>query len=113
MALAVKKAIVEEDDFELNHRKALNYGHTVGHTLEAMSGFRIPHGMAVVAGIIVANELSSRRGLLKNKEKTEIKKLSLDLLDLSLFRNLRLKDLKKLLKKDKKSTGEIVNFVMK
>src|SRR3990167_8146444 len=39
MALSIKRAIVEVDEFELNYRKSLNYGHTLGHAIEVMSDY--------------------------------------------------------------------------
>ena len=58
LSLSVKKSVVEYDEFELNHRKSMNYGHSIGHAIEAMVDFKIPHGQAVALGIMVENELS-------------------------------------------------------
>ncbi len=63
-ALAVKRAVIERDEFELDLRRALNYGHSLGHAFEALSDFRIPHGTAVVLGMLAENELAHRRGVL-------------------------------------------------
>jgi 3-dehydroquinate synthase len=52
-SVAVKERIVTEDPHEHGIRKALNLGHTVGHAIENRSGYRVPHGMAVAAGMCV------------------------------------------------------------
>lgn len=111
-ALAVKKVVVEEDEFELNYRKSLNYGHTIGHVLEIISDYRIPHGQAVVAGMIVVNELSFKKGLLSERQKSELLPFLFELLDIDLFQKIKFNSFEALLRKDKKNTGNIVNLVI-
>ncbi len=48
--LAIKKSYIEEDEFDHGRRNLLNYGHTLGHALEGVSDFRIPHGIGVESG---------------------------------------------------------------
>lgn len=62
---AEKAAIVEQDEREESGlRMVLNYGHTVGHALEALDGYRTwLHGEAVAVGIAVAARLATRLGL--------------------------------------------------
>jgi 3-dehydroquinate synthase len=62
---AEKAAIVEQDEREESGlRMVLNYGHTVGHALEALGGYRTwLHGEAVAVGIAVAARLATRLGL--------------------------------------------------
>jgi 3-dehydroquinate synthase len=111
-SLSVKKAVVEEDEFELYYRKSLNYGHTIGHAVEVLSDYKIPHGQAVIIGIIIVNKLFQKRGVLNNEDYNLIKKLSIEVLgeDFTL-KNIPLNGLDKLLKKDKKTEGSIINFV--
>ena len=114
-ALAVKRAVVERDEFELDHRRALNFGHTFGHALESLSGFRIAHGQAVVAGMLIANEFSRRRGWLRGREGREIRERLLTLLTPSekgILRNLPIRDLGRLLRMDKKSVGGAITLVL-
>lgn len=59
---AAKAGVVAADERESGEREVLNYGHTAGHALEAAAGFRIPHGVAVAAGMRVAARLSARTG---------------------------------------------------
>jgi 3-dehydroquinate synthase len=61
-ALRVKIQVVEEDPFEEGRRTVLNLGHTVGHALEQLSGFRLRHGEAVAIGLVVAARIGVRLG---------------------------------------------------
>ena len=49
-------------------RRILNYGHTFGHSLEAITQHEIPHGIAVAWGVDVANFLSLRRSILTEED---------------------------------------------
>ena len=60
--LLVKKAIIEQDEFESDLRRVLNYGHTFGHALEAYTNNDIPHGMGVLWGMDVVNYIAYREG---------------------------------------------------
>lgn len=114
-ALSVKKVVVEEDEFELDLRRSMNYGHTFGHAVEILSNYEIPHGQAVTIGMLLANELSSRRGLLPHSQRDEIRDLALDLLDpsiLKIMKTIPVDGLFSLLKKDKKTVGTKVNFIV-
>lgn len=110
-ALAVKRAVVEEDEFELNHRKSLNYGHTIGHALEVLSEYRIPHGQAVIMGMAAVNKLALARGILSRDDYTAIQTLAHDLLGKNILHGIQLDDLRVLLKKDKKTQGNMATFV--
>ena len=48
---SIKKSIIEYDELEKNERRVLNYGHTLGHAIEATSNYFIPHGIAVLYGM--------------------------------------------------------------
>jgi 3-dehydroquinate synthase len=63
-SLETKRAIIEEDEYEKNLRKTLNYGHTFGHALESVTENEIPHGLAVAWGVDVANYVAAEAGLL-------------------------------------------------
>lgn len=60
-SLLIKKKYVEEDEFDENRRKLLNYGHCFGHAFESVSEFAIPHGLAVIAGVMFASFISRQR----------------------------------------------------
>ena len=67
-SVGLKAAVVMKDEFESGVRKALNLGHTIGHALEAASGFRVLHGEAVGMGIVLESEIAVRLGLLRRRE---------------------------------------------
>ncbi len=73
--LFIKKAIIEEDEFESDLRRVLNYGHTFGHALEAYTMNRIPHGKAVIWGIDVANYIAWKEELIEEALYIDIKSL--------------------------------------
>lgn len=56
----IKAGIVEKDEKETDLRRILNYGHTLGHALEAASGYRLSHGQAVAIGMAAATAISYR-----------------------------------------------------
>ena len=61
---AIKARVVERDEREAGLRAVLNFGHTVGHAVEAALGYGVvTHGEAVAYGMLVATALSVRRGL--------------------------------------------------
>ena len=62
-AVRVKVAVVEEDPFESGRRAVLNLGHTFGHAIEIVSGYRTRHGEGVAIGLAAATRLAARRGL--------------------------------------------------
>ena len=65
-SMAIKARVVEEDEREtLGKRMLLNYGHTTGHALEAVTHYtELLHGEAVAIGMRAAAEISQRMGLL-------------------------------------------------
>jgi len=59
----IKASVVEEDERESDRRRVLNYGHTVGHALEALAGYRrLVHGEAVAIGMVQEADLSHHLG---------------------------------------------------
>jgi 3-dehydroquinate synthetase len=62
-AAAVKVGVVNGDPLERGERAVLNLGHTIGHGVEAASGYRRPHGEAVAIGLAAEARLAERLGL--------------------------------------------------
>ena len=112
-SLLVKKAVIEEDEYEINIRKSMNYGHTIGHAVEAITDFKIPHGIGVAIGILIENDLSRRLNMMDatlckeiiQSAKSIIDHRYIDLLSESSFSNIS-----EHLRKDKKTVGNKANF---
>ncbi|KMY66494.1 hypothetical protein AAU61_15145 [Desulfocarbo indianensis] len=68
LAAKAKAGVVSEDFRESGRRRILNLGHTYGHALESHNRYRVGHGKAVAAGMLVAVQLSLARGLLKAED---------------------------------------------
>ena len=74
-AIRVKAEIVSADEKEADLRRLLNYGHTIAHGIEAALHYEgITHGEAVAWGMIGANAIAVRRGLLSSEEAARIER---------------------------------------
>jgi 3-dehydroquinate synthase len=72
----LKASIVAQDERETGMRRIiLNYGHTVGHAVESVSGYALKHGQAVAIGMMAENEIACRTGLLDRAEAGKIEKV--------------------------------------
>lgn len=73
---AVKKTVVENDEFDLGERMLLNFGHTLGHALEAHYGFETyGHGEAVAAGMAEIMRIAAARGLTPHADMARLEAL--------------------------------------
>lgn len=68
----IKRDIVNEDEFDTGKRQLLNFGHTLGHAIEAESKFQISHGTAVAMGMVLAADISFKNNLTSVSLKEEI-----------------------------------------
>ena len=59
----IKCRIVKEDEREKGLRRLLNFGHTIGHALECVSAYSLPHGEAVALGMVTEARIAQSRGL--------------------------------------------------
>jgi 3-dehydroquinate synthase len=64
----IKAGVVAQDEFDQDRRAMLNYGHTLGHALEAESGFGVLHGEAIAVGMVASAHLAADSGLLDEGE---------------------------------------------
>ena len=62
-SVRIKAHVVTGDEREAGYRQVLNFGHTVGHALEAATGYGMGHGTAVAAGMLLEAELGQRLGI--------------------------------------------------
>lgn len=71
----IKREIVERDEYDMGERMLLNFGHTLGHAVESLSGYECTHGEGVAAGMHVITELSEAAGITASKTSIRIKNL--------------------------------------
>jgi len=72
---AIKAKVVAADEREADLRRILNYGHTIGHAVEADSGYQLAHGSAVAIGMVAANRLAVAKGLFPAGEAARVEAL--------------------------------------
>jgi 3-dehydroquinate synthase len=109
VSVAIKSAVVNQDEHEQGLRRILNFGHTFGHGLEKIR--RLSHGEAVAAGMMVAARISMKKGTLGDAEVKRIEGL-LKKLKLPTQVPVDRSELMDALKRDKKRQEEGVHFVL-
>jgi 3-dehydroquinate synthase len=67
-SLKIKAAVVEKDEKEADFRRVLNYGHTLGHAVEAASGYSLLHGEAVSLGMAMEGQLAVMENIFSEDE---------------------------------------------
>jgi 3-dehydroquinate synthase len=113
-SLSIKQAYINEDEFDTGKRNMLNFGHCFGHAIEASADFEIPHGQAVVLGMLLANTIAAERGLLsKQLQQFLTEKLLMPSLTVKVTKaHLDHSRVIEGMKKDKKRTGSGLALVM-
>jgi 3-dehydroquinate synthase len=67
-AAAIKTELIGRDPYEVDLRRPLNFGHTIGHPLETITGYGpLLHGEAVAFGMVVESRIAAARGLLDER----------------------------------------------
>ncbi len=114
--IAIKQHIVEQDPKENGVRKALNFGHTIGHAVESyflqQPAQELLHGEAVAMGIIAESFVSVKLGMLKEKELNEITTTIKQYYKLPLVAEQDFKVVLSLLAQDKKAAGAQNRFTL-
>lgn len=112
-SLNFKKSFIEEDEFDKGKRILLNFAHTFGHAFEVSSNYDVPHGTAVVMGMIVANRISVKRGLLDESFANSIESVCVQLLP-SIYKKewFDLNTIIKAIRKDKKQVSTSIRAVL-
>jgi len=80
----IKADVVSADEAERGERAILNFGHSFGHAVEHLSGFRVKHGTAVGCGMALAGRLAHRMGMFDPSSLVELQAL-LDYVNLPLL----------------------------
>ena len=113
--LKYKIDILTRDEFDKGERKFLNFGHTFGHALESTSNHKIPHGIAVILGSIIALKLSTKLGYqVPNYELSIEKGINLVKSSKITFQPewFDLNSLLEIVRSDKKSTGKLTMVLL-
>ncbi len=111
-SLAVKKSVIEVDEYETGLRRILNYGHTFGHALEGLTRHAIPHGLAVAWGMDLVNFLAVRRGMLSEVDYRAVHDFITAHLPFHLPQPLKAADLIRYAKRDKKVADGHVQLIL-
>lgn len=112
-SLAVKQSFFEDDEFDLGRRNMLNFGHCFGHALESTSAFEIPHGQAVLIGIIFANIVAQGRRLMSPAAAAGLaEKILGSVVTRPKPEQLAPERILEAMRKDKKRTGEGLVLIM-
>lgn len=114
-SLSVKRAVVEEDEFETSLRRSMNYGHSVGHAIEALTNFAFPHGMGISIGVMVENMIAASRFGLNSQQAERINKQADKLIDVaarSALAAIDFSEINSVLKKDKKTIGNTLKLAV-
>lgn len=107
----IKAEVVSKDEHEGDLRRLLNFGHTIGHALEAHFGYgQLRHGDAVSYGMISAGWISKEMGLLKKDDFTLLKQTILKL-PLPILNKFNPNALLPFIKNDKKTVSGTLHFV--
>lgn len=109
----IKKGVVEVDEREKGLRRILNFGHTVGHAIEAESGYAISHGNAVSVGMMAAAEISRHLHDFPADERDRIAALIAQIgLAARIPEQVGLDGIMRRMQVDKKKRGGVTNFVL-
>jgi 3-dehydroquinate synthase len=112
-AVRVKAEVVSADEKESGLRRILNFGHTIGHAIEAETGYvRFLHGEAVAWGMLAATRLAELQGLLPSEPAARIKSTVCRYGPLPPARGLDPENLIERLSSDKKTLQGKVHFVL-
>lgn len=111
---AIKARVVEADEREDDYRAVLNFGHTIGHALEAVTGYtRFLHGEAVGVGMAKAAALSARHGFCDAESLLRIVQLIEKAgLPSAIPDDVSMAGLIQAMEVDKKAAGGKIKFVM-
>lgn len=71
----IKASIVEADEKESGLRKLVNLGHTIGHAVEALSNYELPHGSAISIGMVIEAEIAREMKLISKKDVDKIRNI--------------------------------------
>jgi 3-dehydroquinate synthase len=109
----IKADVVTKDERESGLRRILNFGHTIGHALEAVTKYRrFRHGEAIAYGMLAAADLAVVRGALAERERQALVQLITKLGPLPPISDLPIPDILAAVRRDKKVVHGTLHFVI-
>lgn len=111
LAVVAKIGIVERDLLETGERRLLNLGHTLGHALEAHSGWTLPHGLAVARGLFFAIDVAAALAAIAPADASRCRAL-LQVHGYSPEPLPPAAELLPFLRRDKKASGDTLHFAV-
>ena len=109
----IKADVVTKDERESGLRRILNFGHTIGHALEAVTRYRrFRHGEAIAYGMLAAADLAVARGALAERERQALAQLIAKLGPLPPIGDLAIADVLAAVRRDKKVVHGRLHFVI-
>lgn len=116
-SVVIKNEIVKQDPTEKNIRKALNFGHTLGHAIESYfleneNKTTLLHGEAIAVGMILESYISLKKGLITEDEYSQIKNAIKSIYDDVVFNQEDIEPILELLIHDKKNEYGSIQFAL-
>ena len=109
----IKATVVAADEKEAGPRRILNFGHTAGHAIEAVTKYRrFRHGEAVAYGMLVAAEIASGRGAIADADRLALADLVRRLGPLPPIADLSTARMLEAMRHDKKVVAGTLHFVL-
>ena len=114
-SMNIKQKIIEQDFQEKSIRKALNFGHTIGHAVESLclsTGHQITHGDAVAMGMICETWISEELGMLSEQHSSEVTETLLRHFPFINIDRFTFENFMQLIAHDKKNSGGHINCTL-
>ncbi len=108
----IKRDVVEADPREMGERALLNFGHTLGHAVEKLKLFTMPHGHCVAAGFFAAAKMSEKRGFLTLEEISKLEAMMAGFGLPMTVDGLKEEDVLDAVKHDKKMEAGQIKFIL-
>lgn len=108
----IKRMVVEKDPLEKRERALLNFGHTLGHSIEKLMNFQWLHGQCVALGYGIASWISMKKGFLNQKELQKILETNKEFHLPVSFSELKPEDILAATKVDKKMEHGTLKFIL-
>ena len=110
---AIKAKVVSEDERETGPRRVLNFGHTAGHAMEAITRYRrFRHGEAIAYGMLVAAEVAVARGVLAETVRQALMRVIVELGPRPPIADLSTKHMLEAMRLDKKIVNGTLHYVL-